>query len=151
MTEVENKLLARGLLAEVVNTGAADRLPEFLAFDCAMPGIEAKGLTWFREHLRAWHECYPGFVVTVDGQVAEDEIVVTWWTMRGTHSGVWNGLAPTHKPVLIRGVNIQKVRDGRIVEHSGGSNSLDVLLELGLVKWTIGQKETAPEGSPGSS
>jgi len=33
------------------------------------------------------------------------------------------------------------VRDGRIVEHSGGSKSLDILLQFGLVKWTIDKKE----------
>jgi hypothetical protein len=25
-------------------------------------------------------------VITVDGQIAEDDTVVTWWTMRVTHS-----------------------------------------------------------------
>ncbi len=135
MSEAENKSLARRLLEEVVNTGAAERLPEFFASDCTTPQGRVDSLAWFREHLRTFHECYPDLVVSVDGQVAEGDTVVTWWTMRGTHSGVWNGIAPTHKPVLLQGVNVQKFRDGRIVEHSGGSNSLEVLLELGLVKW----------------
>lgn len=148
MSEAENKSLARRLLEEVVNTGAVDRLPEFFASDCTMHQTKVEGLTWFREHLQTFHECYPDLVVTVDGQVAEADTVVTWWTLRGTHSGAWNGLAPTHKPVLLRGVNIQKIRDGRIVEHSGGSNSLEVLLELGLVKWAIGQQAPAPDGRP---
>jgi steroid delta-isomerase-like uncharacterized protein len=147
MSEAENKLLARRLLEEVVNSGAVGRLPEFFASDCTMPHTKVKGLAWFGEHLRTFHECYPDLVVTVDGQVAEDDIVVTWWTMRGTHSGAWNGVAPTHKPILLRGVNVQKIRDGRIVEHSGGSNSLEALLELGLVKWAIGPG-AAPPGSP---
>lgn len=45
----------------------------------------------------------------------------------------------TYKPIRLCGVNIQKFRDGRIVEHFGGSNSLETLLELGVVRWASAQ------------
>jgi predicted ester cyclase len=138
MSEAENKLLARRFLEEVGNTGAVDRLPEFVASDCRIPRTDKQGLAWFREHLLTIRGCYPDMVITVDGQVAEGDTVVTWWTMRGTHSGEWGGVSPTHKPILLSGVNIQTIRNGRIVEHFGGSNSLEALLELGVVKWTSG-------------
>jgi predicted ester cyclase len=148
MSEAENKSLARRLLEEVGNTGAVDRLPEFIASDCRMPQTNMQGLAWFREHLLTFHRCYPDMIITVDGQVAEGDTVVTWWTMRGTHSGDWGGVRATHKPVLLSGVNIQKIRDGRIVEHLGGSNSLEALLELGVVKWASGQLGAPPSGGP---
>ena len=144
MSEAENKLLARRLLEEVGNTGAVDRLPEFLASDCTMPHTDMQGLAWFREHLLTFHRCYPDMVITVDGQVAEEDTVVTWWTMRGTHSGDWGGVRPTHKSILLSGVNVQKIRNGRIVEHFGGSNSLEALMELGVVKWASGQPGVPP-------
>src|ERR1035438_2590907 len=147
MSEQENKLLARRLLEEVGNTGAVDRLPEFIASDCRMPQTNMQGLAWFREHLLTFHRCYPDMVITVDGQVAEGDTVVTWWTMRGTHSGDWGGVRATHKPILLSGVNVQKIRDGRIVEHLGGSNSLEALLELGVVKWASGQLDALPNRS----
>ena len=109
MSEAENKLLARRLLEEVGNTGAVDRLPEFLASDCTVPHTNIQGLAWFREHLLTFHRCYPDMVITVDGQVAEEDTVVTWWTMRGTHSGDWGGVRPTHKRIRLFGVNIQKI------------------------------------------
>ena len=148
MSEAENKSLARRLLEEVGNTGAVDRLPEFIASDCRVLHTDMQGLAWFREHLLTFHRCYPDMVITVDGQVAEGDTVVTWWTMRGTHSGDWGGVRATHKPVLLSGVNIQKIRDGRIVEHLGGSNSLEALLELGVIKWTSGQPGAPPNGGP---
>ena len=67
MSEAENKSLARRLLEEVGNTGAVDRLPEFLASDCRMPHTNMQGLAWFREHLLTFHRCYPDMVITVDG------------------------------------------------------------------------------------
>jgi predicted ester cyclase len=106
-----------------------------------------QGLAWFRQHLLTFHRCYPDMVITVDGQVAEEDTVVTWWTMRGTHSGDWGGVKATHKPILLSGVNIQKIRNGRIIEHFGGSNSLEALLELGVVKWASGPS-APPNGGP---
>jgi len=43
----------------------------------------------------------------------------------------------------------QKIRDGRIVEHCGGSNSLEVLLGLGLVKWNT--EGLSPSGGRGTA
>ena len=59
--------------------------------------------------------------------------------MRATHSGEYGGVRPTHKPIVLHGVNIQKFRDGRIVEKIGSSDSLEALLDLGIVQWAAGQ------------
>jgi steroid delta-isomerase-like uncharacterized protein len=149
-SESENKLLARRLLEEVVNTGEVDRLPEFLAPDCVANDGGIPGIEGFRAHVLAFHRCYPDLVVTVEGQVAEGDTVVTWWTMRGTHLGEFGGVPPTKKPITLRGVNILRIREGRIVQHSGGSNSLEALLELGVVQWAKGGSAatTAAQLSP---
>jgi steroid delta-isomerase-like uncharacterized protein len=135
MSQAENKLLARRFLEEVVNTGAVHRLAEFLASDCVVLPAQVRGLDWFREHMLTFHRCYPDLLVTVDGQITEDDTVATWWTMRGTHSGEWRDVKPTGRPILLSGVNIQKIRGGRIVEHTGFSNSLEALMALGIVRW----------------
>jgi len=62
------------------------------------------------------------------------DIVVTWFTMRGTHRGQWVGIRPTNKVLTLRGVNVQRVRDGRIVEQWGGANTLEALLEIGAIR-----------------
>jgi len=146
-TESENKLLARRLLEEVVNPGDVDRLAEFLSPDCIAHHANIMGIEGFRDHVLTFHHCYPDLLVTIEGQVAEGDIVVTWWTMRGTHLGEFGGVPPTKKRVLLRGVNVQKIREGRIVEHSGGSNSLEILLELGVVRWAGGHSATGT-GAP---
>jgi hypothetical protein len=67
--------------------------------------------------------------------VEEGDIVATWYVMRGTHLGAFPGVPATAKKIMLRAVNVQRIRDGRVVEHWGGSNSLEALLELGLVRW----------------
>lgn len=158
-SESQNKLLARRLLEEVVNSGDVDRLPQFLAPDFVAPHFNITGIEGFRDHVLMFHHCYPDLRVTVEGQVAEGDTVVTWWTMRGTHLGEFAGVPPTKKQITLHGVNIQKIRDDRIVEHSGGSTSLEALLELGIVRWgdgggapgTPAQPGAAPDGRPATS
>jgi predicted ester cyclase len=36
-------------------------------------------------------------VITIEGQVAEGDIVVTWFIMQGTHLGAFEGVAATMK------------------------------------------------------
>lgn len=134
MSEALNKTLARRFLEEVVNTGDVSRLQEFLANDFRLRHTDLIGIEAARQHILTFHHCYPDLVVTVDGQVAEGDIVVTWFTMRGTHQGDWGGIKPTNKVLTLRGVNIQRVCDGRIVEQWGGANTLEALLEIGAIR-----------------
>ena len=138
MTEADNKVLARRLLEEVVNSGDVSRLPEFLAPDYRVRYTDLIGIEAARQHILTFHHCYPDLAVTVDGQVAEDDIVVTWYTMRGTHRGEWGGVKPTNKVLTLRGVNVQRFRDGRIVEAWGGANTLEALLEIGAIRLPSG-------------
>jgi len=75
-----------------------------------------------------------GNIDEIERQIAEDEWVVTCIVARGTHQGSWLGIKPTGKPVVFTVVNIDRVADGRIVEHGGAANMLGPLREIGAVK-----------------
>ena len=79
--ESENKLLARRLLEDVANTGAVERLSEFLAPEFVAHHVGIAGVDQFREHALLLRHCYPDMAVTVEGQVAEGDIVATWFVM----------------------------------------------------------------------
>jgi len=72
--------------------------------------------------------------LTVERQIAEGDWVVTQVTAQGVHTGVWMGIEPTGKPVEFSCVNVDKVIDGRIVEHGGAANMLGPLLKIGAVR-----------------
>ncbi len=151
MTSVsQNKLLARRFLEEVVNNGAVNRLSDFLAPEYVAPILGIVGIDQAREHLLMFRHCYPDMVVTVEGQVAESDIVATWYMMRATHLGAYGGVSATGKKITLRAVNVQKIRGGRIVEHWGGSNSLEALLDLGLVRWAGGPGTVGTNAQPGA-
>jgi predicted ester cyclase len=75
-----------------------------------------------------------GTHLTVERQIAEGEWVVTLVTARGIHRGEWRGITPTGRPIVMTGLNVDRVVDGRIVEHGGAANMLDALLEIGAVR-----------------
>ncbi|MFQ5771327.1 MAG: hypothetical protein ACE5HX_12370 [bacterium] len=43
-------------------------------------------------------------------------------------------MLPTGETIEITGVNVDKVVDGRIVEHGGAANMLEPLLEIGAIQ-----------------
>jgi predicted ester cyclase len=72
-----------------------------------------------RQHIRSVRDTYPDLHVTVDQQIAEDDLVVTVVTARGTQKGSFWGIPASNKLITIEGVNIDRIQDGRIVEHKG--------------------------------
>jgi predicted ester cyclase len=134
-SQEENKRIARTFIEEVLNRREGHRLAEFVAPECEVRGAPMKGLAYFEEHYRTFMHAYPDLQVSVEGQVAEGDIVVTWFRATGTHEGDSQGIKATHRPLHLNGVNIQRIRDGRIVEHWGGANTLEAFLELGVIQW----------------
>lgn len=136
MTIDDNKRLVRRFIEEVVNTGKVDHIAELVSSDCVETDGKVRvisGVEGMAQHVRGVRETYADLCLTVERQIAEGEWVVTQVTARGTHRGTWLGIKPTGRPVVITGVNVDRVVRGRIVEHGGAANVLEALLEIGAV------------------
>ena len=133
----ENKLLIRRFIEEIINTGNVDAIERFIASDYTEVHEGKKhavGITGAKEHILGVRQTYPDLTLTVDQQIGEGEWVATCITARGTHKGSWLGMKPTGKAVAFTGVNINRIVDGRIVEHGGAANLLEPLLEIGAIR-----------------
>jgi predicted ester cyclase len=122
--ERDAKLIVRRFIETVVNAGDLGRVAEFVG-----PGIAEEMV----RHLEGVRSTYPDLSVMVGDQIAEGEIVVTRVTARGTHTGPYLGLALTNKAIVIEGVNIDRVRDRKIIEHWGAANTLEALVSIGAL------------------
>jgi steroid delta-isomerase-like uncharacterized protein len=49
--------------------------------------------------------------------LAEDDLVAFTWTFKGTHKGTFAGVPATGKKVALSGINVERLKDGKIVEH----------------------------------
>jgi steroid delta-isomerase-like uncharacterized protein len=131
-----NKRVIRRFIDEVVNTGEVGQLAELVAPDCVETDGKVRvvsGVAGMAEHIRAVRGIYRDLTVTVERQVAEGEWVATQITARGTHAAEWLGIPPSGKPLTFTGVNLDRVVNGKIVEHGGAANMLEPFLEAGLL------------------
>ena len=48
------------------------------------------------------------------------------------HLGEWLGIKPTGKRIQLRGINLDRVQAGRIVEHWGEADTIGMLMQMGL-------------------
>ena len=62
-----------------------------------------------------------------------EEYVISEFIMQGTHKGEFIGIKPTNKVLTFSGVDIDRVVDGRIIEHGGATNTFETLLKNELI------------------
>ncbi|MBK8979853.1 MAG: ester cyclase [Planctomycetes bacterium] len=132
-----NKLLVRRYLAEVVNTGDVAAIDRFVSPDYAEHWQGQRyelGIAGARDHVLGVRRTWPDLQVIVGRQLADGEWVASEVTARGTHLGEWRGIAPTGRPMVITGVNLDRIVAGRIVEHGGAANLFEALLDAGAVR-----------------
>jgi len=115
------------------DTGAVDALysAELVDHDSA-PGLPS-GREGIKALARDLHAAFTELAFTADVVLAEGEMVARRWTMRGVHRGPFLGIPPTGKPVTMTGIDVLRVRDGRIVEMWHTEDVAGVLGQLGAL------------------
>jgi len=87
------------------------------------------------EEQRWWQQArsaFPDMNFTVDLLIESDDLVVSNWTVQGTHTGTaFYDVPPSGKPVTINGTAILRISDGQITEHWGGPHCQE---GLGLIR-----------------
>lgn len=131
-----NKAVVRRFFTEVWGGGSEAVAQELLAdayvghmTGSPAPLDRAGWLAFFRE----FRVAFPDAQFTIEDMIAEGDRVVMRLTMRGTHRGVFNGIAATGKSVVVAGTSIERVADGRIVEGWVTNDALGLLQQLGVL------------------
>jgi steroid delta-isomerase-like uncharacterized protein len=78
-------------------------------------------------------DAFPDWHSDLHALYAEDDIVVERFTASGTHKGEIFGIPPSGTVCRLAGINIFRVRDGKIVERWGRTDELGMLRQLGVV------------------
>jgi predicted ester cyclase len=74
----------------------------------------------------------PGWRITVDEMIAEDDRVMVRWTLDGIHQGEYYGLPPTNKRISYSGINIFRIANGKIAEIWDLADRLWLWQQLGV-------------------
>ena len=135
-TTEHNKNTVTGFVAALFSKGDLGAVDHYLAEEFLNhdPPI---GVTADREGMRAagamFRAAFPDWHSETDILVGEGDLVVEHFTASGTQQGEIFGVPPSGRTVALPGINIWRVRDGRIVERWGRLDELGLLRQLGAV------------------
>ena len=121
----------------IVSENRLEELPQYVSETCVLLSGGEKvslGVSGMKAHLMAVKETYPDYSMRIIRQYEDGDYVISEFIMEGTHEGEWLGIKPTHKRLSFIGVDIDKVTDGKIVEHGGAVNTFETLYEQELIK-----------------
>ena len=127
VTEFIDALFSRGDLSAVeayLSEDFVNHYPPFGA-NADREGMRSAG-AMFRAAFPDWHS-------ELHLLIAEGDLVAEHFTASGTHRGEVMGVAPTGRTMSLRGINIFRVRDGRISERWGRLDDLGFLQQLGVL------------------
>jgi predicted ester cyclase len=130
-TSEDYKALIRRLFEAGLHQGDMAFVDRFFSADFvdhSTPG-QPPGPRGVRDYFAAIRAGFPDVRVTLEDVIAEGDRVVVRTTWHGTHQGVYEGIAPTGKPVTRTLIQIFRIADGVIVEEwNEGGGLLDSVL-----------------------
>ena len=134
-TEV-NKASMRRFYDEVFNKKNRAAIDEFIDLNhvdhAAPPGTPA-GLKGVKQTLNMYLTAFPDLHFTVEDLIAEGDKVVARLTVRGTQLGAFMGTPPTGKQATSTAIDINRMADGKSVEHWLNMDTLGLLQQLGVI------------------
>jgi len=138
-TAAANKELLRGYLEGFWNQGdpaVVERCVAENAFfhDFAdSPQPLPQGLAGVKEAYRRFRVGAPNFVMIVDDMIAEGDRVAARFTIRGDHTGEFQGIPPTYRPIDFTGTTVARIVDGKIVEGWQNTDVMKLMQQLGVI------------------
>jgi predicted ester cyclase len=129
----ENKTIVRRFLIETQNDKNLTIIDELVADDFVGHTAEVKGPEQLKKVVGDNLDAFPDLKVTIEDQIAEGDMVVTWYTAKGMQHGMYRGVLPTGEPVSYTVVSIQRVVDGKIVEGWRVVDRLEIVHQIGAI------------------
>lgn len=121
--------------AEAVTTGKFDLFKETVSaqnVDHDPAAGQVQGPEGYRFFFSGLRTAFPDMNVALETLVADDESIAFAYTLTGTQNGPFMGIAPTGKKIKVRGMQISKFKDGKMVERWGSTDELGILQQLGI-------------------
>ncbi len=128
------KAIVRDYLDQVWNKQNRAAIDQYIAAGYKQ---HAKGTTPGREGVRAFFamidSAFAGAEYVSEGFVSEGDTVAWRWKLSAKHSGPFMGLPATGRSVVITGISMVRVAEGKLAEHWGETDMFGLLQQLGVL------------------
>jgi steroid delta-isomerase-like uncharacterized protein len=132
-TTQKNKEIYRQFIDIAFNAGRLDRLGELVTpdytFHDAPPGTP-RGPDAIRQVVTMFRAAFPDLKITIEDQIAEEDKVCSRATTRGTHRGTIFGIAATGRAVVMTGLTLVRIADGRVAESWAKNDVMGLMNQL---------------------
>ena len=131
-----NKTIIRRYIEEIENTGDVSKIHDFISENYVEVHEGERyqiGIQGAIDHVLGVRHVFPDLKLTIHEQISEGEWVASVYSVTGTFKNEWFGMKPTGMPITFTGVNMDRVRDGKIIEHGGAANLMDPLMKAGVI------------------
>jgi steroid delta-isomerase-like uncharacterized protein len=135
MTTEQNKAIVRRFF-EAFKADDQAALKEVFAPDVVahLPGVPGpQNRETMLQGVSMFNAAFSDRNFTIDDLIAEGDRVATRTTMRAVHSGGYQGQPPTGKQIVVSGLTIERIQDGKIVERWFIHDRMDLMQQLGIV------------------
>jgi steroid delta-isomerase-like uncharacterized protein len=133
----QNKAIVRDFIDGLFTKGDLGAVDEYLADDFVNHDPPF-GASADREGMRGagamFRAAFPDWHSDLHLLVGEGDIVAEHFTASGTHQGEVMGVPGTGRTIELSGINIFRIKDGRIVERWGRLDDLGFLQQLGVAQ-----------------
>lgn len=133
MSTENNKARLRRLDDEVFNKGNLSIVDELVAENFInhdpFPG-EPPGREGFKQVATMLRAAFSDLHLTHEEMIAEGDIVVERFTMRGTHTGAFLGFPPTGRQVTMRGIDMLRFADGKVIARWARTDDFGLMQQL---------------------
>ena len=87
----------------------------------------------FKQFGREFYTAFANGKHTFDEIIVEGDRIVTCGKFTATHFGQFQGLPPTKKQIKISIMHIDKLENGKIIEHWGQGDAQGLMKQLGII------------------
>ena len=131
----EANIAAQQDFGDAVNSGKLDLFNDLVAEDAVdndpAPG-QGPGPTGYKAFFGEMLVAFPDLHIAVERLVANDTDVAFAYTLTGTHQGPLMGRSATGRKMSVRGMQISRFENGKLVERWGSSDQQGIFEQLGL-------------------
>ncbi len=141
----EQEAIVRRSIDEVWNGGRLEVIDDIVAdgyvrHESTLPHV-VRGRDELKATVTLYRDAFPDLNVVIEDMVSSEGLVTTRWRASGTHRGELMGLSPTGRRSEVTGLNLARIRDGRVHEEWQEWNEAAMLRQLGVLP----DRETAQE------